>query len=416
MVAVAEHSHLDLEIEGMLSRIERYKQQLLEADSVVITLVCSDSRVVLPSGVQLHTMVDGSKQRVMYVGIPTIGGGVPSRSRLRGVMKTLERWGVNPGKLKILVTQHGDTEEIKSSHSHEASCVSCGLRKFFSEYKTELSQIREELLWWTREYKRKTNNPKAAPDRVSLEFLDQKIPHIMSLVTELNRQTGLPRRLIVRAAYRNTSFEMHANLLDTWDRVGNYLLADEFKAIFASCVVAAANYDHQRKELIFPSEYASLRTQNLTLPLALPARSDRIQSPENVIVSFGENAICLHNGVLLPHLAGSEARPDNVFRSAASIPSVPTVMCALAEAFYAVVHKVHPHGGNQNFADLQRLIMVCDSQQHVQVLKEAVASREFEMDFKPTFAKLNDGQLIILNLHSQEPGAEPTFEALSLKN
>lgn len=403
------------DIGGISPRIDRYIHELIAADHVVITLACSDSRVVFPSTPVVVTMKNGADQRVMFVGIPTIGGGSPSRSRLRGIIKTLKAWGVTKDRIGILVTQHGDTSEINAALAKTSGHISCGLRTFFNQYKNELEDIRELLIAWSRQYKRTVNDPRAAPDRLPLEVITQQCPEVMKLVTTLHAKTNMPRRLLIRAAYRNGSFDIHSNELEIMDKVAQYIADEENEDIFPTCAIGAAYYDHQLKKLHFALPYADIGFKDKTLSFTnLPPRHDSIQNPENVIVSLGEEVICIHKAVILPHVVGDLHQPDNVFRSCASIPTVPTVLCALSEAYYAVVHKVHPHPGNGNFVTLKRIIALCDSQTHVDTLQKALLSEEFKTDYRDTFLKLNEGVIVVVNLHRDSPDTASTCQTLAL--
>ncbi|PJE64035.1 hypothetical protein COU89_00040 [Candidatus Roizmanbacteria bacterium CG10_big_fil_rev_8_21_14_0_10_45_7] len=408
-------SDIKQDIEGISKRINEYIHELRTADMVVITLACSDSRVVLPSNQVLVPMKNGVQKRVMFVGIPTIGGGSPSRSRLRGIIKTLKAWGIAKDHINILVTQHGDTSEISATLAKTSGHISCGLRTFFNHHKGDLEGIRELLIAWSRQYKRKVDDARAAPDRLPLETIAHECPEVMKLINTLHDNTGMPRRLLLRAAYRNGSFDIHGNELEIMDKVAEYIADEENKDIFPTCAIGAAYYDHQLKKLHFALPYADIGFKDKTLTFAnLPPRHDSIQNPQNVIVSLGEEVICIHKAVILPHIVGGPRQPDNVFRSCASIPTVPTILCALSEAYYAVAHKVHPHPGNGNFSALKRIIALCDTQTHVRVLQEALLSDEFKTDYRDIFLKLNNGVVIVVNLHRDSPDTAPTCHTLVL--
>jgi|GEM_PF-2264501 len=406
---------LNADVLAIPESMTAWKEQLLQAEMIVISLVCSDSRVVLPRNVMSIAMDDGRQKNVLFIAVPTIGGGAPSRSRLRGVKQTLLRWGVAKEKISILVTQHGDTEEITNSRAHQECSISCGLRKFFSQHDSDLTKIRRLILPWTQAYKQKHSDKSLAPDRLPLEVLEKEAPEIMTLITQLHQISGLPRRLILRAAYRNTSFSMDDNLFEVWSKVAEYLQDGENADILATCFLGAANYDHQQKQLKFNLPYARLGFLDTTLQFdQLTPRSDRTQSPENVIISFGQEAICLDNSILLPHFAGAIGPSDNDFTADASILSEPTALCALAEAFYAVTHKVHPHKDDNNFADLKRVIIICDNTQYVDQAKKALKSKEFEEDFFATFSLLNGGNIVLVNLELDQAQKAPGVEIFNV--
>lgn len=404
----------ELDLQDVLTRIAKYKKKLIDSDMVVVTLVCSDSRVVLPIEPLSVQMDDGTEKMMVFIGVPTIGGGFPSKSRTRGVIRTLERWGVPKEKIKILVTQHSDGKERNAGKAEPECKITCGLRNLLSKYEVELTSIREQLMVWSRRYKQQLNDPTAAPDRLELSVIGNAAPEIMAEVVALHKKTGLPRRLIIRAAYRNSSFDIKDNLLESLDKVAEYVAGDEYADMYLTCLVAAAYYDHLQKELEFPSKYADLGMKSDKLPLGLKPRTDSVQKPRNVVISFGEDAICLHNGVILPHFAGAQSLPDDVFRACASISSVPTVLCAFAEAFYAVVHKVHPHERDANFSTLERVIVVCDSDEQEEIVYKALQSDEFKQDFLPVFSQFNNGEITVVNLHADREGMQSEYKTLAV--
>jgi hypothetical protein len=87
-------------------------------------------------------------------------------------------------------------------------------------------------------------------------------------------------------------------------------------------------------------------------------------------------------------------------------------MCAFAEAFYAVVHKVHPH--DKNFADLERIVIVCDNDEYFKVVQEAIQGQEFQTEFKEIFAHLNQ-EITVVNLHLDQENAEVEHHEVSLR-
>ena len=407
------------EIDGVHNRISEYKNEVLDADIVVIALGCSDSRVVVPQIQRKTEMCDDSIKKVMYISVPTIGGGLPSRSRLRGVINTLLKWGVEGKKLRILVIPHGSTEEIHLSKHLDTDTTdadietTCGLRTALKKYEPEFLAIRKVLLPWTLRLKQEENDKTLAPDRMTLEELEAKCPQVMKLVLELHEKSGLPRRFIIRTAYRNADFRITANEMAVFTAVCGYL-TDEYPELFATCLVAMAKYDHNRKELDFDIPETDLGMKDKVISLGLPTRHDTVQKPNDVIISFGHEAICLHNGALLPSEADSMVKPDNAFRCCASILTVPTALVAFVEGFYAVDHFVHPHHGDENFSTLQKVIIVCDTQAHVDVIKAAVRSREFLEDCQPVYAQLNHGIMLVLNLNLDKQNPQAVYEELSV--
>ena len=82
---------LTLDLKEMSARIEAYKERARQADRVVITIVCCDSRVVLPEELVTVQKEDDTTEQVLFITLPTIGSGAPSRSRLRGIQAELEK-------------------------------------------------------------------------------------------------------------------------------------------------------------------------------------------------------------------------------------------------------------------------------------------------------------------------------------
>ncbi len=406
-------NNLETDLKDIRTRIEEYKQLAISADMVVITLVCSDSRVVLPQGLVDIEMEDGTIAKTLFLGVPTIGGGYPSQSRLRGVIRVLEEWGVDKTKFRVLATQHGSKKEVraalKKNEPDPDHKVTCGLRQFFEKYHTELGAIRGRLVPWARRLKQDRNDKKVAPDRLPLEEIEALYPELMEQINELHQKSGLPRRLIIRAAYRNSSFDIEQNELLVAEKVGEYLQHTEYEDIYPTCLVAAALYDHQQKNINLIHKHAGLGTQNKVIELGMTPREDSIQSPQFVVISFGRDAICLQNSSLFPNMV--DRRADNAFRACASIPTVPTVMCAFSEAFYAVVHKVHPH--DKNFADLERVVVVCDNDEYFNVVQEAINGKEFQEEFKEIFAQLNQ-EIVVVNLHLDKPELAPEHHEVEL--
>lgn len=300
------------DIPGMKERVEEYKNVVRQADLCIVTFICSDSRVSLPQELVEIPMTDGQKVRAAFIGVPTIGGGLPSRSRVRGVISELGAWGVKPERLRMLVTQHGDTNEIDHGDG-----LSCGLRKFLYQNKEELLAIRSLLLPWSDSHKRKTGDITKAPDRCELSVLSRECPDILEKMYLLAEKTGVPTRLILRAAYRNGDFSIGENGEIVRRGISQYLMDREYKEILTTCEVGLAEF-----------------------------------------------------------------------------------LCALAEASYAILHRLHPHQGDANFASLQDLVVVCDSGAQLSVIKHTLETEEFKYDFQPMMQTFNAGKFYVINLHA----------------
>jgi hypothetical protein len=427
------------DLKELPKRIEAYKELARQADRVVITLACSDSRVVVPQGLvevktkgeEVNDQAITRTEKVLFVRVPTIGGGAPSRKRLRGVLRAVMEWGVDSAKVNILVTQHGDTKEVKaaknkSAHKNEdhvehgETGVTCGLRKFLSQHGQELRIISDRLSAWSDDYKRRTLNPQNAPDRLALPLLEEECPDIMSLVKRLSQKVSLPQRLIIRAAYRNRNFGMVENGEEVRRTIGEFVRDPEYKDLYETCLVGTAHYDHQQKSLIFLNPYANLGFADETITFEdLPRRTDTYQDPENVIISLGDQSISLHKGEILPSFVGKgtdDVLPpaDNAFRACSSRATVPTLLAAFAEGAYAVVHYAHPHEGDLNFRNLKRVIVLCDTDEFEQVLRKAVKDPEFIDEYLPMFSRVDRGRIHIVNLHVNEENPQPTYSTISL--
>ena len=415
---------LTLDLKEMSTRIEAYKERARQADRVVITIVCCDSRVVLPEELVTVQKEDDTTEQVLFITLPTIGSGAPSRSRLRGIQAELEKnWGVAPEKISFLVTQHGDSHEVAVQHDESDHAVTCGLRKVLLQNSEALGTLSRWLAAWTYEYKMKHTDQTLAPDRMSLELLSQEAPQIMQLVDSIHMASGpegarLPRRLIIRAAYRNSHSNMALNEEIIAGRIHEYLLNQlpQTTGEQPEYPVAHAAYNHQTKQLSFDNPFANFGWPE-TVDLPLPRRTDAIQSPEYCIISFGTQSIPLAVRELLPHLcgAGSEAivpPADNAFRGVASIPSEATALCAFSEIMYAVLHRLHPHHGDANFADLKKVVVVCDTAEYVAVIQRLMEYPEFVEEYLPALKLLQPEGLIVVNLNLDNPELQARSQTL----
>ncbi len=404
------------------TRVDQYRDIVASSDLAVVTFVCSDSRVSLPINPVELEMEDGTTKKTVFVGIPTIGGGLPSRSRFRGVIQELQNWGVSEDKIHILATQHGDSDEIEHSATHpfaeSSERITCGLRNFLSGHKTELTEIRNMLIPWSDDYKRRMNDITRAPDRLDFSVLEKECPDILEKITALSESTGeyglrIPRRLLLRAAYRNENFGIEENGESVRRGMAEYMRHPEFESLRKTARIGLADYDHQKKSLVFARKYATLGFKNSTMVLPdLIARTDTIQNPEYVVVSLGNQMIPLHDGALFPHIAGALSAPDNAFKACASIPTSPTILCAMAESSYAVLHHVHPHAGDKNFSALSDVIFACQNTAFVDALQTTITSAEFAQEYAPMFHELHNGIGYVVNLHLGEGNEVPTMEEI----
>jgi hypothetical protein len=252
----------------------------------------------------------------------------------------------------------------------------------------------------------------------------------MKLVDAIHEGSGpesarLPRRLIIRAAYRNHHSNMALNEASVVSKVHEYVTSemqlkaqkkdvtvgesvDETNKALPQYQVGYAVYNHQTKELIFDNPFACFEWEDRLQFTDLPPRTDSIQSPEYCIISFGSQTIPLAVRELLPYLCGVGSEKyippaDNAFRTVASIPTEATLLCALAEAMYAILHKVHPHKDDMNFADLKKVVLVCDNDEYVAVVKRLMQYPEFIEEYLPALKLLQPEGLVVVNLNLDKP-------------
>ncbi len=392
------------DLNSIFSRIEQYKQLVCTADEVVITLGCSDSRVRFPLELVPVHRRDGTTLNVAFIFLSTIGGGTPSRSRLRKVCTDIMNWGVNKERLKILVTQHGDTSEIVAQKGHlgfskEApKLVSCGLRAFFATYADQLTQLHILITAWADRVKQQTNQPSFLADGVSFDQLEADCPEIVRIIDAVSNQASsgefvLPRRLILRAAYRTTTFDIEENGEAVRSRIAEFLREAEFGDIFTTCTVGLADYDHNKKCLHFGQSYTTLgwAEQELCLP-GVPERTVAYQDPLSIAYTFSKTLLPVPDAVLLPSLCTT---PDATFRVATSTPTPEIFFCGLAEASYALLH--HVAGHDDNFRHLAHMYIFCDDPQYYAVVQESLNHAEYKRDFSRLMhAALPQGSTIIL--------------------
>jgi hypothetical protein len=419
------HELIELDLPQLKNRIEAFRQRALEADRVVITIICCDSRVVMPEQLVEVQTGKGSEQ-VLFIPVPTIGSGAPSRSRLRSVYQQVtEGWQVDPKKVAFLMTQHGDSQEINDLDAGipDVTHISCGLRKFFNQESRALSRLRQLLIAWSFRFKAEKGDKTLAPDRMTLAQLRSEVPHIMAEVDRLHQATGklglrVPRRLLIRAAYRNNHSDLELNEFNVFEKVMSYLQDPEYASSRSDLKAGHATYDHQQKSLQFDNPEANLGwSKTVRLPDLAP-RTDRFQDPQFCFVSFGHQAIPLAVRQLMPHLCGigsEQYQPpaDNAFRTVASIPTVPTLLCAMAESAYAVLHRVHPHAGDPNFNHLQKLLIICDDDQYVDVVQQLIHDQEFQEEYLPMLTKLQPEGLHVINLRLDKPEMKPEHVVIS---
>jgi len=229
----------------------------------------------------------------------------------------------------------------------------------------------------------------------------------MELVDAIHEASGIARRLIIRAAYRNYHSDMGLNEHGVMEKIHEHLLA-EMTSDSVIHTVGYAAYDHQAKVLHLTNPEANFDWSDSQIPTGLEARTDTHQDPHYCVVSFGNETIPLAVRALLPGLCGlgtasSKPPEDNAFRTVASMPTIPTVLCGLAEASYAVQHKNNPHEGDKNFRSLKKLIIVCSDDTYATVVHEMLADAEFQKEYLPMLRLLQPEGLHVVNLRLNAP-------------
>lgn len=382
----------DSELASIQDRIQAFQKKACAADQVVIALGCSDSRVRFPDEYVLVHDADGNEIRVLFIMLPTIGGGSPSRSRMKRVLSDLISWGVNREKIRILVTQHGSTTEVTQRVGHHGceyeprQLVSCGLRNFFAQYAEQLSHIHTLLNAWGDRYKQTLNNPSHVLDSVKLPELERACPEAYKKICEVALQASsaeysLPKRLVLRAAYRNTTFDIEENGESVRAKVSEILRETEFSDIFSTCLVGLADYDHNKKRVLFAHPYSSLGWKESIVEFTtLPERTVEFQDPTAIAITFSRVLLPIPDSVLYPSLC---TIPDNTFRASVSTPSEEILLCAFSEASYAVLH--HLGGHDANFKQLSDLLITCDTPEHMAIVQNIHANAEYIQDFKKMF-------------------------------
>ncbi len=414
------------DLEGLGQRLEDFRELAKQADEVWITIVCCDSRVRLPEElVEVETKelnVDGTKKskKILFVPLVTIGSGAPSEKRFRKTKEVLLEWGVAASKIRVLVTQHGDHDEINGLREGH---ISCGLRKVYDGFYDQFSTLSRIVSREISRLKRLKDNPEFSIDHLTLPELNKELPRSMTAINEIHQNTGIPTRLLLRAVVRNFDSDLNENLDMVVQKMRGYVFSSKNADIRQHCEVLSAIYDHQNKDLVsIESDDLLIDEIQLAGKRGIKKREDSYQDPEYVIVSFGKNVIPYPIDTLLPHLCGEGSEfykppADNAFRSRMITKEVPMLLGALAEAFYAVDHHnhvMHAHA-DKNFVSLKSVVIICENDEYYETIQKMLIDPEFIDEYKPTFAALGT-PLEVINLHMDErgnPGA-PTHHSLEL--
>lgn len=362
---------LRAELRSVGERMQMYEVQLTGSERVVIVVGCDDSRVGVPIEV-----IDGTS----YIYLPVIGGGIPEKEMLDAVLTQLKTLKITPrNKVQILLTQHGSTEEIKLVFAKDAeeACrhITCGLRAVVEQNRDEFQKLRHALTSYLR-----TQNV--------ADFL-----RAATLLDQISKSTGVPRRLLLRAVHNNKSSYMQANLRAVLEAVESMSLG--VKAILTGY------YDHELKRIELTGRFTS-HSGNIQLPLE--PWQNTFQDPSVITISFGPRAAVVHNGVILPDTIGSE--PGKSFNAVAS-STTDQLTNALAEAWYAANSATSGDHG-QNFVSTNRCIILCDNQAFVETAKKVLGSEEFLTELGEAYQKV--GPIILVNLEQADAEEYTPFD------
>lgn len=431
-----------LDAAEMAAQIAEFKENILNSDWVCIVITCCDSRVVLPSHLVEIADEEGTKNAHL-LSLPTIGSGAPSRMRLAWSIEELFKLGVSADKIKIIVTQHGDTEEITAAHSKvstpEVKCT-CGLRAVLQQTKSVVTDdLRYRFDQWVYGVKQEVGLERGsaeglvwAPDRASLEELETRNPSLMAEIKIIADALHIPRRLLLRILHRNADSDIAKNERMTYQKVRAAII-EKFPELWPAIKIYSAYYNHNSKEMVFPAEKTERLGADQVVDLTalspeIKLREVNYQDPDYVVISFGQRVISMPPELLLSHLSKGCADTslenagnwlsDNFFTTNAS-DGLPALFCGMAEASYAVSHSglVAQHGDhaqNPNFAHLKKLVIICDDEKQANVVKGMTATREYKEDFAPLFGQIKDLLLINLNLDAKGNPGKTTVETVAL--
>jgi hypothetical protein len=416
-------------------RLHEFDQRIVNPE-VLVCLVskCPDARVVLPEEVLTITTNTGQKL-IQMIAVPTIGSGSPNRTRLETMIKSLSDKGVRVENIRIVVTQHGDSDEIDSAdHPNHVHDITCGLRsmlhqitKTVPDFEHTAYRFRE----WVLSMKQKLDDPSWAPDHVPLADLRRTSPVLMGEITSIAGQLHLPVRLLMRAIWRNTDESISRNEQSVLEKVYEKVRSMTDPR-WRQIPISSALYDHMTKTMYFSHSNVEgdlLSGITLTLPEIanfIPERQDPSQDPDYVITRFGWKLLDYPLETLFPNLVHGttisdhekqEWSSDNVFETVASSLSLPTLFCAVGEAYYAISHRFpwdggQPHG--TNFRKLKRYYLVCQDAEYFELAKIMTQTDEYKSDFAQVFSQM--GELVVVNANLDQPEGhrKPSWETLSL--
>lgn len=431
-----------LDAAEMAAHVAEFKENIIHADEVCIVITCCDSRVALPTHLVEMADKEGAK-KIQLLPLPTIGSGAPSRMRLSLFIEELFKLGVSADKIKIIVTQHGDTEEIAVARSAisstEVKCT-CGLRAVLQQTKSVVTDdLRYRFDHWVYGVKQEVGMKHGsaegliwAPDRASLEELETRNSPLMAEIKTIADKLHISRRLLLRILHRNADSDIAKNERMTYQKV-RAAIVEKFPELWPALKIYSAYYNHNSKEMVFPAEETGWLGADQVIDLTalspeIKLREVNYQDPDYVVISFGQRVISMPPELLLSHLSKGcvntslenvdNWQSDNFFTTDAS-DGLPALFCGMAEASYAVSHsglvaQHGEHGQNPNFAHLKKLIIVCDDEKQANVVKGMTATREYKEDFAALFGQIGELLLINLNLDAEGNPRKTTVESVAL--
>ena len=282
--------------------------------------------------------------------MPTIGGGV-SREVLPAVINSLIDQGVDRNKLTVVVTQHGNSEEVNAALDGRSSeNPTCGLRGVIKKI-------------------------------------------------EDGEKVNIPPGLGVHAGAVNVSSRIINNAKYVFDSTRN-----NFKDL--GIRVLGGFFDHEGDDENGKSLEITLGVdQPISITLhEQTAWHERHQDPRALVVSVGVRAAALSDGVILPETVGLGVNND--FNSAAVDRN--SFIYAMWEQWYALSH-VGGHGEDKNFAHTELMVLLYDGEEQLGWIKEFMGWSEFKRDFSPYIGKLKDSGFYLIDLSSESV----VFQAVS---
>lgn len=391
--------NLRQEIIGIHERIKSYEEQIKKAQRIVIFVGCDDGRVGVPG-----SAIDINGESVLFIYVPKIGGGVVEATQIRSVYDFCISLGVSPESISVITTQHGNDDEVKHAISvlkngdssgfdgHETCGLRAALAKAGASFGDRISGL-SDLINTHRDMSYGGFIGKMHDDRQD-DIQGKQLAQLKELVDDIAEHLELPPRLIWIAITKNNSNDMSQNLNETTNYLRE-LLAD----LRIDIEVKKGLYNHTFGEVVVIDGDADLKIETINFGLEDSHHPDGDydhQDPRVLVGSIGDRFF-IPDGVVLPESVGVVR--DNDFSAAALGRSVEDVLDVLAELFYAAHTKAVGGHGN-NFEHSQAIILICDSENEVDLLYKALESDEFKETMRQDFMKAF-GKVDILNIEKE---------------